>query len=242
MASLSQFFPAPIEQLPDLEPEELAGYLMEFFNSREDRPGTQDYHSYCNRPNFVLGLRRTLPEQLVLRVIEAYVWPQHEGFLVPSPEHPDQCVVVSRRGRRYSTKPSMDAPRRANFLPRGSLHPAIADKVWPSFLRGDYETAIFAAFKEVKIAVRTASQPPNELVGPELMRKAFKPETGPLADPSAPKGEQEGVVNLFAGSMGYYRNSFGHRRVAITDPIEATKLIVIASHLLRLVDLRDVRT
>ena len=44
----------------------------------------------------------------------------------------------------------------ANVLPKQSLHPTIAERVWPNFIRGEYDTAVFQAFKEVEVAVRAA--------------------------------------------------------------------------------------
>jgi Protein of unknown function (Hypoth_ymh) len=41
--------------------------------------------------------------------------------------------------------------------------------------RGEYDTAVFQAFREVEVAVRSAGKFPAEQFGKELMRKAFKP-------------------------------------------------------------------
>jgi uncharacterized protein (TIGR02391 family) len=119
-------------------------------------------------------------------------------------------------------------------------HSTIASKVYPVFQRGDYDVAVFLAFREVEIAVRQAGGFPHDLVGDPLMRAAFataennKP-VGQLTDTQLPVGEQKSMAHLFAGAFGLYRNSTGHRYVP-TKPEEAAEVIMFASQLLRIVD------
>jgi len=44
-----------------------------------------------------------------------------------------------------------------------------------AFLRGDYDVAIFQAFKEVEVAVRTRGGFSATDIGTDLMRRAFAP-------------------------------------------------------------------
>lgn len=68
------------------------------------------------------------------------------------------------------------------------LHPLLEAKVRPHFLRGDFETAIFVAMKEVDVRVRELAGAPDALLGTKLMQQAFA-QTGPLASADADPGE-----------------------------------------------------
>lgn len=119
-------------------------------------------------------------------------------------------------------------------------HPRIASEVYPAFLRGKYDTAIFEAFREVEVAVRDAGNfGPNDY-GTDLMRDAFRPaeknhQPGSLTDTQLPVAEQVAMANLFAGAIGLYKNPQSHRHVP-THPDDAAEVIVFASQLLRIVD------
>jgi hypothetical protein len=74
----------------------------------------------------------------------------------------------------------LEAHRKANLLPKDLLHPSIAQKIWPAFPRGEYDPAVFLAFREVEIAVRQAGGFEPIAHGVPLMRRAFHPSQGPL--------------------------------------------------------------
>jgi uncharacterized protein (TIGR02391 family) len=115
------------------------------------------------------------------------------------------------------------------------VHERIESQVRPQFLIGQYELGVFAAMRAVEVRVRELSGLGPEVIGVDLMNKAFGP-TGPLTDPDAVKGEQEGTRALFAGAYAVMRNPAGHREVDYDDVTEAAEAVQSASLLMRILD------
>jgi uncharacterized protein (TIGR02391 family) len=233
-----------------LEVEEAGGVLLMHLNSYEGAGGTSGAVQYgrVNRYNFFLSLRNesgysSRQNEVEHVLMEAWGWLESEGFLVRDGSTNDS-FFLSRRAQQLKSRGDVDAYRKGSLLPKGQLHELIAAKVYPAFLRGEYDTAVFQAFREVEIAVRGAGSFRAEDYGSDLMRDAFRPvnrpekpvaKPGPLTDTTLPVAEQEGMANLFAGAIALYKNPQSHRYVP-TEPIDAAEVIVFASHLLRMVD------
>jgi uncharacterized protein (TIGR02391 family) len=92
--------------------------------------------------------------------------------------------------------------------------------------------------KAVEVAVRDAAGLTAKDIGTALMRKAFDPESGALTDLNVEKAEREARSHLFTGAIGSYKNPHSHRNVALDDPDEAAEIIMLANHLLRIIDAR----
>jgi len=115
------------------------------------------------------------------------------------------------------------------------FHPSLIKKAYPSLKKEEYDTAVFKAFKFVEIRVHELSGLPEEVIGVDLMRKAFSPDNGPLADTSTPKAEREALSHLFSGAIGCYKNPHSHRDVQLSFN-EAFEMLLLASHLLSVLD------
>jgi uncharacterized protein (TIGR02391 family) len=148
-----------------------------------------------------------------------------------------EVFYPTKKGVQFREDHFQNLIGKLTLMPSMILHPIIMEKVWPSMLQEDFDTAVFKAFKAVEIRVRTAANLPQEVVGVALMRKAFDPEKGILTDKSVPKAEREAISHFFSGSIGLYKNPHSHREVKVTFN-EAFEVLLVASHLLSIVDRR----
>jgi hypothetical protein len=230
--------------LLSLEPEELGGILVEIIPSVMQNNlfniaplCTQVFQPVGSYPP---GAHRPV----VLALAEAVAWLVTQGLLLQDPEQSAQgWYVLTKRGKTLRSRADVETYRKGRMLPVDLLQPTLAEKVWPLFLRGDHDVAVFQAFKEVEIAVRkTANNKgagyPDDVLGVSLMRKAFHTDTGPLRDASRVAGEREAEMHLFSGAIGHAKNPASHRDVEIS-PQEAARLVVFASHLLGIVEQRS---
>jgi uncharacterized protein (TIGR02391 family) len=246
--ALSSLVP-DVNDLLALEVEELAGILLIHLGSYGNSSGNGivsqgsiSQHNFFN----MLGQYPEYPgrqTEVNRALMEAWSWLENEGLLVRDAEqYSSPWFFISRRAQQLRSREDLASYRNANLLPKGQLHPLISAHVYPAFLRGEYDTAVFQAFREVEIAVRTAGKFSPDDIGVALMRAAFRPfepeksaALGSLTDSKLPIAEQNAMAHLFAGAIGLYKNPQSHRYVP-TGPYDAAKVIVFASHLLRIVD------
>jgi uncharacterized protein (TIGR02391 family) len=224
----------------ELPPEELALFVLRFLND----PDTSG--QYRNRYTFVYSSFVASPysrtdkrEQLAQALAEAWAWLEREGLIVPSPTSQGEWFVVSRRGRTLTAAADFEAYKRGNLLRRDSLDPVLEEKAWALFIRGDYDVAVFQAFKLVEVRVRTLGSFSEADYGVDMMQRAFRPG-GPLADPSQQPAEQEAIRSLFAGAIGVFKNPGSHRDVRVEAP-EAVEAIYLANTLLRVLGHAEAR-
>lgn len=139
---------------------------------------------------------------------------------------------VTRAGNRVAEAANFDAWKSESMFPNG-LDPIIMSTVKPLFVRGDYETAVFRAFKEVEVRVRKKDPILASEYGVDLMNKAFGP-SGTLMKSN--KKDKASARDLFVGAFGLCRNPSAHHEIEFDDPREVVDMICFANQLLRIVD------
>lgn len=252
MRELSTSIPDPT-LIPELQPEELGAKILFILRSRKGSGGNQDsfhlnnerlgmwpqqaYHSQLPSQPWA-GTSQEVRAAVDLSVTEAWAWLRAQGLLIPAPNGGD-WEVLSRRARNFETEAAFASYVTARLLPKEILHPLLSQRVWLAFMRGDFDAAVFFAMKAVEVRVREASGFGDALVGTALMRKAFDVENGPLTDLSAERSEREARSALFAGAIGSYKNPQSHREVNLEEPARALEIVLLANHLLGIVDIRE---
>ena len=227
-----------------LEPEELGAKLLFLVRKGGLQNGIFHPGNLANEgmnswsPSGGTSPHKGREKEIGLAVAEAFAWLEAQALIVPAEgtNGTNGFRRFSRRAARFEDEAAFKQYAVARRLPKESLHSRIAEKVWMAFMRGEFDVAVFQAMKAVEVAVRDATGIPE--LGVSLMRKAFHPEDGPLTDKTVEKGEREARTALFAGAIGSYKNPHSHRDVPLDDAGEATEVILLANHLLRIVDSR----
>jgi uncharacterized protein (TIGR02391 family) len=181
----------------------------------------------------------TSRDDAVRALAEALGWLRARGFIARTPGQSHDAAIFVTRAGRSAVDNDLTHVRALDRLHEG-LHPAIERRARRQFLLGEFEQAVFVSMKAVEVRVRQLGAFPDDLVGVDLMNRAFGP-TGPLTDSSAVKGEQEGTRALFTGAYAVLRNPSGHREVDYDDVAEAAEAVTVASLLMRVLDRVEAR-
>jgi uncharacterized protein (TIGR02391 family) len=227
-----------IEALVALEPDELGLHILQVLVSWPPHLGSPEIKPFTN--SALQGYGASPKTQEAAQAIrEAWAWLEGQALLIQDPMYfGGDMRVLSRKARRLAQDGKARRALIGHRLPKETLHPTIREDVWALYQRGRYDTAVFEAMKAVEVAVRDAAGLQATDIGAPLMRKAFDVHNGSLTDPKAVPAERQALSDLFAGAIGVYKNPHSHRNVALDDPDETAEIILLANHLLRIVDAR----
>jgi len=250
MASLYSVFPNADELLA-LSPEDIAPILLKMALAQRQSAGfTPESVTTPDTVEVMAGKTYPHPKnQMVDRLVNSsWNWLELEGYIERSQG------INGIHGWRDFTKKGLAVAQGQDMqslislaaFPKDLLHPSIRDAAWSAIVRSTNLTsqtalvdAVRGAFVAVEEAVRAAGKYDAKDYGDLLMKKAFDPDAGPMGDrdKSKPPKERAGLQTLFIGAMNAYRNPISHR-TPVMELEEAKDQLLLASHLLRIVDAR----
>lgn len=221
--------------------DERAWLVLEHLKQRGARENSAnlmlDLSSLYNPPLHTgAAMDRSTAQALRMLMSEALGRLVSLGLVAIDFEQPAMFHLITSTGFRVDTETAFRDFLTENFLPSNALHEVIQSESYPLYRRGKFDLAVFEAFKQVEIAVRSRADLADEDIGRKLMSKAFNENDGPLSDQSIPSAERGAIMHLFMGAVGAFKNPNSHREVGLDDPIKAAELLMFASHLLRMID------
>lgn len=152
----------PQAQIMSMEPEDLGLHILKHMLKGGD----------THRFNF---MQMVPGGQIAERFMEAWGWLDREGFIAVRPNDiHGGGFFVTRAGKRVATSTDIDEWKKESMFP-DALDPVIMASAKPLFVRGQYDLAVFASFKEVEVRLRAKDASLAQWSGVDLINRAFGP-------------------------------------------------------------------
>jgi uncharacterized protein (TIGR02391 family) len=189
-----------------------------------------------------LYFKTTLSEEEKQLTFEAVQELKTSGLIArDSTQYVDDFQKLTAKGKNLVDKqqdPDIFGLRLEEILKDDELLTRCAE----TFNNGNYETAVFNAFKLVEEKVRIKAGLNASDIGVDLMTKAFNSRNGVLVIPTCTiPAEQEGVHSLFRGAIAFFKNPCSHRTVNYDDRLSTIQTIAFAELLLKIISTAKLR-
>ena len=190
----------------------------------------------------------TLSLEMAIRDCEQTLgWQDCRGFLLPKMEYPgnfqedwQQLEVIATEKAAEIAAEARNRGMRVRPPTNAALLAAITDDELRQrctdllAAEGHYDRVINAACVILEDRVRTAIGAPNRIIGVQLMQDAFNADN-PQLRLSNEQPEQLGAMQIYRGTIAFFRNSTGHRIVDTYTKEDAIQFVVWIDLLLKMI-------
>ena len=163
---------------------------------------------------------------------------ERDGYIMHDvSQRSDVFKVLTDRGKQIVAQSLDDMVVSSIDIDQLLSREELRTRVHDDYLSGDYETAIFKAFKMLEEKARSKANLAPTIIGADLMTRVFNPNGGLLSHPDAQTpAEAEGLHLLMRGAILWFKNPSSHRTVGYANPNEAAHILAFANLLLDIVD------
>ncbi len=128
---------------------------------------------------------------------------ERDGFIMQdASQSSDVFKVLTDKGKSLVKQSLEDMQLTSIDIDQLLTRDNLRERVRDDYMIGDYETAIFKAFRLLEESVRAKAGLPAEVIGADLMTRAFRPNGGILRHPNAQTpGEVEAFHHLMRGAI-----------------------------------------
>jgi uncharacterized protein (TIGR02391 family) len=167
-----------------------------------------------------------------------------DGYIMTDPtQMSDNFKILTDKGKEVVEQDLDDMKLPSINIDKILTRSDLRNKIHADFVEGDYESAVFKAFKLLEESVRSKADLPPEVIGADLMSKAFSPTKGLLKHKMVQtEAEAEAIHHLMRGGVMLFKNPVSHRTVEYEESEEVAHVLSFANLLLNIVDQCELKT